>query len=124
MQVALETPAFTCGSEHDKNTNGPPTLFLFCYVFETNPWISWHALLNRFFFTEKNREKNRNIFRNIFGKFSDKFQKSSIFNYPNLISENLTYCNDHLNDMEEVVNSCNPCDRLKEVIEKMKQRKI
>jgi len=26
--------------------------------------------------------------------------------------------------MEEVVNSCNPCDRLKEVIEKMKQRKI
>jgi hypothetical protein len=63
-------------------------------------------------------------YRLINRKFSDKFQKSSIFNYPNLISENLTYCNDHLNDMEEVVNSCNPCDRLKEVIEKMKQRKI
>lgn len=63
-------------------------------------------------------------YRLINRKFSDKFQKSSIFNYPNLISENLTYCDDHLNDMEEVVNSCNPCDRLKEVIEKMKQRKI
>jgi hypothetical protein len=57
-------------------------------------------------------------------KYSDKFQKSSIFNYPNLISENLAYCDDHLNDMEKVVNSCNPCDRLKEVIEKMKQQKI
>ena len=29
-----------------------------------------------------------------------------------------------VNDMEEVVNSCNPCDRLKEVIEKMKQNNI
>ena len=63
-------------------------------------------------------------YRLINRKYSDKFQKSSIFNYSNLISENLIYCDDHLNDMEKVVTSCNSCDRLKEVIERMKKLKI
>jgi len=57
-------------------------------------------------------------------KFSDKFQKSSFFNYPNLMSENLTYCDEHLDNLEKVVISYDPCNRLKEVIEKMKQQKI
>ena len=61
--------------------------------------------------------------------YADKFQNSSFFNYPNLISENLTYCDSHLHDMEKVITTClpcrcNPCDRLKEVIERMKKLKI
>ena len=34
MAPTLGVPPFACGSEKDKITNGPPTLFLFCYVFE------------------------------------------------------------------------------------------
>ena len=63
-------------------------------------------------------------YRLINRNFSDKFKNSSIFNYPTLILENLTYCDNHLIDMEKVINSCNSCDKLKEVIEKMKKYKI
>jgi len=63
-------------------------------------------------------------YRLINRKYSDKFQKSSIFNYPTLILENITYCDNHLNDMEIVLNSCNPCDKLKEVIKSMNKQKI
>jgi len=59
-------------------------------------------------------------YRLINRNYSHRFEKSSIFNYPNLISDNLTYCDNHLNNMELVVNSCNPCEKLKEVIEIMK----